>query len=275
LRFLDINETECLELGYSREEMLSMGPTDIDPAFTPTVNEELQSQLQKSGSAQFETMHRRKDGSVYPIECSMKTVELDRPYVLNIVRNISERKRAETTLQDSEERLRAIFDGALDGIALVNLETKQFVETNSALCHMLGYSPEEFVQLKVTDIHPQKDLPNVLEQFNKQVRGEISLATDLPVKRKDGSEFYADINTATVKLGGKHFIVGIFRDITERKRVEADLAEQLEELRRWYETTQGREARILELKHEVNALLGQAGQPPRYPSAELPEPKEQ
>lgn len=66
----------------------------------------------------------------------------------------------------------------------------------------------------------------------------------------------------------KPYRLSIARDITERKQAQAHLAEQLEELRRWHTITSGREGRILELKHEVNELLAQSGQPPRYSSAE-------
>ena len=58
-------------------------------------------------------------------------------------------------------------------------------------------------------------------------------------------------------------------DIIGRKRAEGQLNEQLDELRRWHAVTMGREARILDLKREVNELLARAGQPPRYPSAEM------
>jgi hypothetical protein len=64
--------------------------------------------------------------------------------------------------------------------------------------------------------------------------------------------------------------LSIARDIAERKRAEAQLGEQLDELRRWHQVTLGRETRILDLKREVNELLAQAGRPPRYPSAEDP-----
>jgi hypothetical protein len=67
---------------------------------------------------------------------------------------------------------------------------------------------------------------------------------------------------------GKGYFVAVFDVITERKRTEARLVKQVEELRRWTAATEGREDRVLELKHEVNELLGNAGQPPRYPSAE-------
>ncbi|HEY5580529.1 MAG TPA: hypothetical protein VIK56_05100, partial [Rhodoferax sp.] len=69
-------------------------------------------------------------------------------------------------------------------------------------------------------------------------------------------------------------ISGIAWDITERKQAEAKLAEQFNELQRWNEAMSGREMRILDLKHEVNELLGQTGQPPRYPSAEADGQKE-
>jgi len=64
------------------------------------------------------------------------------------------------------------------------------------------------------------------------------------------------------------------RDISERKKADSHVAAQLDELRRWHDATLGREGRVLELKHEINQLLAQAGQPPRYPSAESLNPKE-
>ncbi|MDO9053022.1 MAG: PAS domain-containing protein [Gallionella sp.] len=74
--------------------------------------------------------------------------------------------------------------------------------------------------------------------------------------------------------GAYLYSVHTLEDITERRQVEAQLAEQLDELRRWNEVTLGRENRVLELKHEVNELLGKAGSPPRYPSAESDDPQE-
>jgi PAS domain S-box-containing protein len=183
-------------------------------------------------------------------------------------RGIRARHAAEKALHDSEEKFHAIFDGALDGIVLADAETRRFATGNPAFCRMVGYSPEEIPRIGVSDIHPQQDLPHVIEQFKKLSRGEIQLAANIPVKRKDGSVFYADIKGSPVSFGGKPYLMGIFRDISERKQAESRLTEQLDELRRWHEATLGREMRVLELKHEVNELLAQARQPPRYPSAE-------
>ncbi|BCK88438.1 hypothetical protein MIZ01_2242 [Sideroxyarcus emersonii] len=134
--------------------------------------------------------------------------------------DISEHKRAEAALRESEERFRNIFSNAVDGILLADATTKKFVMSNPAIQRMLGYSAEELLQLGVDDIHPERDLPEVLTRFDQQVNGKITLAPNLPVTRKDGSILYADINAAPVMIGGKSYLMGFFRDITDRKQTE-------------------------------------------------------
>jgi PAS domain S-box-containing protein len=148
--------------------------------------------------------------------------------VLLLSVNILRRKRAERRLTESEQRLRAIFDNATDGILLADPETKQFSTGNKMICQMLGYDLDELKSLSIKDVHPEEHSAYVTEQFEKQARGEISLARDIPVKRKDGTVFYADVNSARVKLSGKNYLMGLFRDITERRQAEAALRESQE-----------------------------------------------
>ena len=98
LRLIDVNETNCRALGYSREELLSMSIDDIDPNFGLGTRDIMEAQLRMRAQARFESMHRRKDGSTFPVEISAQLVELDKPYGLAIVRDISERKKAEIEL---------------------------------------------------------------------------------------------------------------------------------------------------------------------------------
>ena len=116
--------------------------------------------------------------------------------------------------KESDQIFRAIFDNAADGILLVDVESKRFYLGNRVVCQMLGYGPQELQTLEIGDIHLEKDLPYITEQFEKQVREELTLATNIPIKRKDGSIFYADINAFPVTFGRKTYLMGIFRDIT-------------------------------------------------------------
>jgi len=140
-------------------------------------------------------------------------------------RDITDFKRAEQiVIESAEDKFKIIFDNAYDGILLADLETKKFVMANNEICRMLGYSPEEMACLGVMDIHPEKDHPYVTDQFKKQARGELKLAKDMPLKRKDGSVLYTDINASMITMAGKKYLAGFFRDITDRKQAEAELS---------------------------------------------------
>jgi len=132
-------------------------------------------------------------------------------------------KQVEKELNGSEQLFRSIFNNAADGILLADVENKRFHSCNKMICQMSGYTEQELKNLTITDIHPKKDQPYVQEQFDKQVRGEFTLAKDIPIKKKDGNVFYVDINSFPVKLGEKTYLMGIFRDVTERKRAEEQI----------------------------------------------------
>jgi PAS domain S-box-containing protein len=132
-----------------------------------------------------------------------------------------ERYQAAKALARSEETLRTVFESARDGILAADAATNGFVIANEAICRMVGYTREELLTLDVTDLHPAEHLPNVLEQYDRQRRGEIVLASDLPVLCKDGSVFFADVNSTPVVLNGRSCVIGVFRDITDRMRAEA------------------------------------------------------
>ena len=122
--------------------------------------------------------------------------------------------------RESAEMLTVVFNSAADGILLADAETRRFVRANDAMCRMLGYTHEEIVNLSVDDIHPAADLPKVIAIFNRQMRSEGSMAEDIPVKRKNGSIFLAAINAGPLELRGRTHLLSMFRDITERAKME-------------------------------------------------------
>ena len=98
---------------------------------------------------------------------------------------------------------------------------------NSMICKMLGYRDEEITTIGVADIHPPELLDQVRSQFEKQLSGQFTLAEDIPVARKDGSVFPADINAAPLELEGRRYLLGAFRDVTRRK-MAAEECQQLQ-----------------------------------------------
>jgi PAS domain S-box-containing protein len=140
-----------------------------------------------------------------------------------LMASVAERKRA-------EELLCAIVENTHDGILAADIETRGFVSANKAICKMLGTTREQILTLGVKDIHPAEHLAYVVEQFERLKRGEIDVASNIPVQRTDGSIFLADISSAPVSLGDRACLVGVFRDITERKRAEQELVKARDEL---------------------------------------------
>ncbi len=140
-------------------------------------------------------------------------------------------EQAEAALRESEKRFRAIFDQSGDGILVADVDTQKLFMSNRAIREMLGYSAEELQQLSVPDIHPPEDLSRIQDTFRRQAHEDLIIGRDLPVKRKDGSIFFADISSVPVTLEGRRYLIGNFRDITETKRAEADRQRAAEQLK--------------------------------------------
>lgn len=150
--------------------------------------------------------------------------------------DITERKEMETALQESEAKFRAIFENAVDGILVAGMETKRFYMANKAMCQMLGYSLDELMNLGTEDIHPEEELPRAIAQFEEQAKKKVKLSRDIPVKRKDGSIFIAEMRSSPVVINRTEYLIGIFRDITDRleaekRELELQVLRQVDKLR--------------------------------------------
>jgi len=222
-RFLRVNPAFVKIFGYdSQEELLTQDVCKLyqNPEDRKLYIEEL---IGKGFVKDKELRLKKKDGT--PIWASVTSrvhygSDGSPKWIDGALEDITERKKAEEDIKESEERFRTLFDNATDGIIVVDPLTRNFIIGNKMICQMLGYAQEEIKGLNIRDTHPEESLSHVLVQFDKQAQGEIQLAKDMPVKRKDGTVFYADINASSITLGGKKYLMGIFRDITERKIAE-------------------------------------------------------
>ncbi len=230
-QFIDVNERACADLGYSRDELLSMKVFDIDPGQTPEIFQSYLDQIQPSNTTILETIHRRKDGSSFPVEVNIAVVKLEKMYTIAIARDITERKHTETALRESEARFRLFFEISADGISIVDVETKAFIYTNPAVCRMLGYTENELKSMCLADIHPKQDLPWIMREVESLTKGKKSHVLEIPCQRKDGSNIDTEITSVITKIDGRICNVGIHRDITEKKIAENKLRRSEEQLK--------------------------------------------
>ena len=133
-------------------------------------------------------------------------------------------------LRESAERFKAIFENAHDGILVADTETKCFYMGNAKICSMLGYTQEELKNVGVMDIHPEEDIPGIIEKFEAVARRELALTRGLRVKRKDGGVLYVDIGASPVTFHGRKYAIGIFRDITKQKEMSEEREKLILEL---------------------------------------------
>ena len=229
-KFISQSERVC---GYTSEELLSQEFTWLDvvhPADREKVR--LESTRLDHGSTSITQRYRirHKNGEIRWVEDHKASI-FDKngafAGVDGIVFDITESMATEQAFSESEARFRSFFENAADGFLVADVSTGQFSMANPALCQMTGYSHEDILKLSVPDIHPEEAVADVLDTFEKQAKGEVPLAHDIPVKAQNGSVIYCDINAIPIVRDGKKFVLGVFRNVTE-KRV---LSEQLEEFR--------------------------------------------
>jgi len=156
--------------------------------------------------------------------------------------------------REAEQKFRIIFDNARDGIIIAELKERKLLFGNRMIYDMLGYSTQEFACLKVDDIHPKEGLPYTLEQFEKQEKGEIAIAENIPVKRKNGSVFYVDVNASLIVLDKKKCLLGVFRDITEQKELKWKLRQDEIKYRELFENMSSGVA-VYEARDEGNDFI--------------------
>lgn len=136
---------------------------------------------------------------------------------------LESRRMADAARIEFESRFRAIFESSENGILIAEAGSRRFVDANPAICRMLGYTRQELLGMRVDDIHPPADVATVVAGFGRQALGQERRAGDLIFMRKDGGEFPANVNVSRLDIQGRPCLAGIITDLTERKRMEAEL----------------------------------------------------
>ena len=220
LLVVDVNRQACSSLGYTRDELIGMHPLNYDVGLDPAVMMQLRDRFEAGENVTFESLHRRKDHTVFPVE--VRTARFHRAgrlHRLALVRDITERKRAEAELSEMRERFRILAESSLTGIYLT--EGMRFAYVNPAMAKMFGYTVEELVGggLGSTDLTAPEDRGLVGENMRRRLDGEVEeVRYEFRGLRKDGSVFPVEVHGRRIELGGKIGVLGTLIDNTERER---------------------------------------------------------
>jgi PAS domain S-box-containing protein len=219
-RFRYVNEAACTTLGYSSGELLSLSVFDIDPDFPKERWPSHWSDLQEGERLTFETRHRRKDGKIIPVEVTTRLFHWGgTEYNLGFARDISERKKAEETLRESERRLKTIAQATFEGIGIT--ESGTVIDINARMANMLGYERDELLGRNVMELVA----PESREYVEGMMREEFPDSYEHQALRKDGSVITVEVRGKQSVYKGKNVRITAIRDITERKKHENALIE--------------------------------------------------
>ncbi len=226
-RYVEVNECFTRVLGYPPADVIGQRALDLGIWNDPQERAELVRRVTEEGRvADFEYSLRTRSGELVEVIGAAERIVLgDQPCLMFIAQDVTGRRSAERRLRQSQNTLQAVFDGMHDALIVADIETRQLLEANPAASRLLGHYPEELTRLRVDDIHPAEHLPAVLQGFREQASRPKDQAAGLPMLRRDGSVFLADLSTTRLELEGRSCLVGVFHDVTERMRSEQLLRE--------------------------------------------------
>ncbi|MCK4965662.1 PAS domain S-box protein, partial [bacterium] len=219
---LDVNKTFAEMFGYEISEIIGRNVLDF---FTPEVRDFIDNNIRTHYEKPYEAAGLRKDGTTFPIENCGKTVRYKgRMARVAVIRDMTERKKAEEALRESEERFKRLSQATFEGIAIH--EKGILLDVNKAILNMFGYESSEIVGRNVLDFFMPESHDIVMEN----VRKESEKPYEASGLKKDGTPFPLEIRGRQITYKGSPAIVAVVRDLTERKKAEAEkrnLEEQL------------------------------------------------
>jgi two-component system cell cycle sensor histidine kinase/response regulator CckA len=238
-RILDVNDKACSSLGYSREELLSMHVFDIETALSDHFSwKEHVQEVEKKGYLILDGLQRRKDGGILPVEVNVSYVSLGKNnYTLTVARDISERKRMENALRESEDTYRTVFETTGTVMAVVEEDTKISL-VNEEFEKLTGYSREEVEGKKSwTEFVVKEDLERTIKNHRERRINSKLAPNKYEFRLIDRNGSIRDVLLTIAMIPGTKRSIASLLDITEHRQSEEALKESEERYRRLVESS--------------------------------------
>jgi two-component system, cell cycle sensor histidine kinase and response regulator CckA len=224
-RFLDVNETACRTLGYTRDELLQMTLVDLDPGLDPEAYRRIRDDLRGAGSLIVQRVHRRKNGFTFRVEIDLSWIEVERPYLIAVVRDVTERLRGDETLR----RLRAILESEPECVKLL-AEDGTLIEMNPAGLAMIeADSAADVIGHDVAGLVVPAER-DAFRDFTRRVFAGQTGTTMFEIVGLRGTRRCMEMHATPLRDQDGRIIaaLSVTRDITDRVRAE-DTRKRLED----------------------------------------------
>lgn len=246
--------------GYSEEEALGKPLQILMPERLREAHQRGIMRMQSTGFSnsvgrRLEMPGLRRDGSEFPLELSITAWRVrNKIFLASIMRDITDRKKQERALRESEERFRSIVENSHEGIMIID-DSYRFVYVNDQLCEILGYPKEEIIGHDFREFLDKDSKQLVAERYRRRQRGEkVPPRYEFKIVRKNGERRYVELSSTTIQdFDGKIKTVGQILDITDRKDAERKLREGFERLRKTMEGVISAMAGIVETRDPYTA----------------------
>ncbi|MDX8402852.1 MAG: PAS domain S-box protein [Mariprofundaceae bacterium] len=234
LKFIHVNHGARVNLGYELDELISLTPVDIKPEFTKTSFKKLIKPLMvgKEKKLQFTTVHRRKNGSLYPVEVNLQLSSLEsRKVFVAIILDITKRKRAEMALQEEQQVIRQVIDTARDCFVRMDLDGVT-TDWNPQAVEVFGWSREEACGQPMDKliIPPEyrKAHKKGLKYFLTTGKSSIlNRDVEITAQHRDGHMIPVELSIVPVQMGGSVSFNAFIRDISIWQKAKKDLKASL------------------------------------------------
>jgi len=229
-KILEANIKSCDLLGYTWEELIQLYLQDILPASTDW--SQLIDEISSKGGINFETENIRKDNTHFPVEVCASLFKMEgKPVMLALIQDITERKKAEKKLKESEQKYRGLFESTTDGIIVLDARG-EISDVNTRAIELLGFKREDMIGSNFLNLGllTPKSLSIIVIQFEKLLSDKVAKSHETEIKDKAGNVLNIELSSFfLLKKDNEvdNFVV-ILRNLSDRKQAEIKLAREHE-----------------------------------------------
>lgn len=218
---LEVNQRACELYGYTREEFQKLSMKNL--CVFDFGNPIRMIFSAKEQAFEFETIQRRKDGRIIHLEVHSSHIPWgNQTVIISINRDVTDRKRAESELRESEARYRLIFENNPEPTMVYDLETLKILTINEAAIKTYGYSKAEFLGMTIKDLRPPEEIPGLMARLNL-TDDQIRESGPWKHQRKNGELFWVSVALHSIKIGNRPSRLVLIRDVTRELQIEKEL----------------------------------------------------